>query len=37
MIAPPESGAGAREVATLREALALALPASGARLAKAAA
>jgi DNA repair protein RadA/Sms len=27
LIAPPESGAGAREVATLREALAIALPA----------
>ncbi len=37
VIAPPESGAGACEVATLREALALALPASGARLAQAAA
>jgi DNA repair protein RadA/Sms len=37
VIAPPESGGGAREAATLREALALALPAGGARLAKAAA
>lgn len=37
VIAPPESGGGAREVATLREALALALPARGARLAQAAA
>jgi DNA repair protein RadA/Sms len=37
VIAPPESGAGAREAATLREALALAFPARSARLAEAAA
>ncbi len=37
VIAPPESGGGAREVATLRDALAAALPASGGRLARAAA
>jgi DNA repair protein RadA/Sms len=35
VIAPPDSGAGAREAATLREALALALPANSARLAQA--
>jgi DNA repair protein RadA/Sms len=35
VIAPPDSGAGAREAATLREALALALPANSARLTQA--
>jgi DNA repair protein RadA/Sms len=35
VIAPPDSGAGACEVATLREALALALPPGSARLAEA--
>jgi DNA repair protein RadA/Sms len=35
VIAPPDSGAGACEAATLREALALALPANSARLAQA--
>jgi DNA repair protein RadA/Sms len=35
VIAPPDSGGGAREAATLREALALALPANSARLAQA--
>jgi DNA repair protein RadA/Sms len=35
VIAPPDSGAGAREAATLREALALALPANSARLTEA--
>jgi DNA repair protein RadA/Sms len=35
VIAPPDSGAGACEVATLREALALALPPRSARLAEA--
>ncbi|HTA05150.1 MAG TPA: DNA repair protein RadA [Solirubrobacteraceae bacterium] len=37
VIAPPDSGAGAREAATLREALALALPGNSGRLAQAAA
>jgi DNA repair protein RadA/Sms len=37
VIAPPDSGAGACEVATLRDALALALPPEGARPARAAA
>ena len=35
VIAPPDSGAGACEAATLREALALALPSNSARLAQA--
>jgi DNA repair protein RadA/Sms len=35
VIAPPDSGVGAREAATLREALALALPADSARLTQA--
>ncbi|HEY1450675.1 MAG TPA: DNA repair protein RadA [Solirubrobacteraceae bacterium] len=37
VIAPPDSGAGAREAATLREALALALPRNSGRLEQAAA
>jgi DNA repair protein RadA/Sms len=37
VIAPPDSGGGAREAATLREALALALPRNSGRLASAAA
>ncbi|HEX3911809.1 MAG TPA: DNA repair protein RadA [Solirubrobacteraceae bacterium] len=37
VIAPPDSGAGAREAATLREALELALPADSRRLSEAAA